>query len=61
MKGALLGASLTKGAGAALKRLRELNGTHRQPLLISQLFTAKPDYWGAPKPTQPSWSELEAA
>jgi hypothetical protein len=61
VKGALLGASLTKGAGAALKRLRELNGTHRQPLLISQLATSKPEYWGAPKPVQPTWAEIESS
>jgi beta-galactosidase len=61
VKGALLGASLVKGASAALKRLRELNGTHRQPLLISQLFTAQAEYWNGPKPANRSWADLESS
>jgi len=60
VKGALLGVSLEKDATAALRRLRELAGTHRQPLLLSHLATAHADYWhDAAAQPQRSWAEVE--
>jgi hypothetical protein len=60
VKGALLGGAIENEAGKTLRRLRELSGTHRQPLLISQLFTAHAEYWndGGRKPR--SWHEVES-
>lgn len=62
VKGALLGASIEGHASRALRRLRELAGTHRQPLMISQLFTAHAEYWNdggnkAPK----TWVDVESS
>lgn len=60
VKGALLGASLEDGAARALRRVRELAGTHRQPLMVSQLFTAHAEYWhdGAARPPR-TWAQVE--
>ena len=60
VKGALLGVSLEHNAGWALRRLRELAGTHRQPLIVSQLFTAHAAYWNdsGVKAAKP-WVETE--
>ncbi|HTB34193.1 MAG TPA: beta-galactosidase, partial [bacterium] len=60
VKGALLGVNVEREAGTALRRLRELAGTHRQPLMVSQLRTAQAAYWNegavvAPRP----WPEVE--
>jgi len=60
VKGALLGVSIEKDATYALRRLRELAGTHRQPLLLAHLTTAVAEYRNddgvkAPK----TWAEVE--
>ena len=61
VKGALLGVSMESHAGQALRRVRELAGTHRQPLMVSQLFTAHADYWNDGGEKAPrAWAEVEA-
>ncbi len=60
VKGALLGVEVESDAAYGLKRLRELSGTHRQPLLLSHLVTAQADYWndGGPRPPR-TWAQVE--
>ena len=60
VKGALLGVNVERDAGVALRRLRELAGTHRQPLMVSQLRTAHAAYWNDGGPAAPRpWAEVE--
>ncbi len=62
VKGALLGVSLARDAGYGLRRIRELAGTHRQPLLLAHLTTATADYFNAGERHAPrAWSEVENA